>query len=243
MSSRPPVTRGRPPVTKGPSRAPTIVAVVSVLLVAVVVIGGVLYFRSRPSGPLQTGPVAATYGTTVQNGVIVAGTGPRVIDVYEDALCPACRQFETTYSERITAALNAGRVTVRYHMVNLLEDSSSPPGYSTAGGAALICAAENNAFPSLHQALYAQQPAEGGPGFTPDQLVDAGRQAGAAPGYEPCVRSTKYAAAVGANYRQAAGSPALLQTVQGRTGFATPTVVLDGRRVDSTAPELQAALA
>ncbi len=231
-----------PSVTRGPSRAPTLVAVVSVLLVAVVVIGGVLYFRSRPSAPLQAGPVAATYPTTVQDGVIVAGAGTRVIDVYEDALCPACRQFETVYGDRITEGLNSGRLTLRYHMVNLLDEQSSPPGYSTSAGNALICAAENAAFPSLHHALYAQQPAEGGPGFTVDQLVDAGRQVGAAPGYEPCVRGGPHAAAVGANLAQASSTPGLLQTIQGSTGFATPTVVLDGRRVDPSAPELIAAL-
>ena len=242
MTSRPPVTKSRPPLAKGPSRAPTIVAVVSVLLVAVVVIGGVLYFGSRSSDPITATPVAASYATTATGGVVVAGTGRTQIDLYEDALCPACRQFETVYGQRITQGLNDGRLTVRYHMVNLLENSSNPPGYSTLGGNAIICSAVHGGFAGLHQALYAQQPAEGGPGYTVDQLVDAGRQVGAGPGYEACVRGGTYSAQVGSNYQQASSNPALLTTSGGSTGFATPTVVLDGRKVEPDAPELVAAL-
>ena len=242
MTSRPPVTKSRPPLKKGPSRAPTIVAVVSVLLVAVVVIGGVLYFGSKPSDPITAAPVAATYPTAVQGGVVVAGTGPMQLDLYEDAQCPACKAFEGTYGQRITQALNDNRFTVRYHMVNLLENSSNPPGYSTLGGNAIICSAANNAFAGLFQALYDQQPAEGGAGYTVDQLVDAGKQVNAGPGYEACVRNGTYSAAVAANYRQASSTPALLTTSSGQTGFATPTVVLNGRMVDSADPQLAAAL-
>lgn len=231
-----------PKAPTGPSRAPTLVAIGVVVLLALVV-GGFLYVRanSTPDTPTATA-VAAAYPTSVDQGVVVAGTGPTVIDVYEDALCPACRQFEALYGDRITTALDEGRVQVRYHLVNLLEEQSQPPGYSTTGGNALICAGENGGFAGLHDALYAQQPSEGGPGYTAEQLVALGTQVGAGPGYAECVRSGRYAGAVTQNYRQAVADPALQQTVSGRTGFGTPTVAVGGRTVNVTSPEFQAAI-
>ena len=240
-------TRKPPAMTKargGSSRTPTIAAVATIVILAVVVFGGIFLFRGGSSGePIAPSPVQASYTTTVQGGVIVAGNGPTRIDVYEDALCPACRQFESIYGQKFTDALDAGKVTVRYHMVNLLEQQSNPPGYSTLGGNALICAAENGAFASLHKTLYDRQPEEGGKGFTTDQLVAAGQAAGAGPGYAACVQDGTHAAAVAANYQQASSDPALQQRSGGSTGFGTPTVVVGGRMVQPGSPELAAALA
>lgn len=229
----------------GSSRTPTIAAVATIVILAVVVFGGIFLFRGGGSNDeaIPPSPVQATYATSVQGGVIVAGSGPTQIDIYEDALCPACRQFESLYGQKVTDALNAGKVTVRYHMVNLLEQRSNPPGYSTLGGNALICAAENGAFPTLHKTLYDHQPEEGGKGYTTDQLVAAGQAAGAGPGYADCVQNGTHSAAVAANYQQAASDPALQQTSGGSTGFGTPTVVVGGRMVSPDSPELAAALA
>ena len=139
--------RGTAP-TVGRSRTPTIIAVVTLLVLVGVIAVAVISAQSNKNAALPVNqpvtPVNATYQTTVQNGVIVAGSGRTTLDVYEDALCPACKQFESVYGERVTNALNSGRITVRYHMVNLLEQSSNPPGYSTLGGNALMCSAENS---------------------------------------------------------------------------------------------------
>jgi protein-disulfide isomerase len=218
----------------GPSRGPRIAAVVTVVIVAVAVFGGIFLFggSSTPAAPAAAIPptrVDATYPTSVQNGVIVAGPAagaPHTLDVYEDALCPACRQFETQAAQPITAALDAGRLQVRYHLVNLLEDRSRPAGYSTAAGNAIICAAENGAFPSVHASLYAAQPEENAAGYTIEQLVTLGQQVGAGAGYTACVQNGAHTAAVAQNFQQASTDPAL-QSPPG--SFGTPTLVLDGR--------------
>lgn len=237
--------RGSAP-TVGRSRTPTIIAVVTLLVLVGVIAVAVVSAQANKNASLPVNqpvtPVNATYQTTVQNGVIVAGNGRTTIDVYEDALCPACKQFESVYGQRVTDALNSGRITVRYHMVNLLEQSSNPPGYSTLGGNALICAAQNGAFPTLHKTLYDRQPEEGGAGYTVDDLVTLGKNSGAGGDYESCVRNGTYSAAVAANYQQASTNPALQQSSGGSTGFGTPTVVLDGRLVQPNDPAFSAAL-
>jgi protein-disulfide isomerase len=230
----------------GKSRTPTIIAVV-VLVVLVGVIAVAVYSANANKTAAQPAnqpitPVAATYQTRVDGTVVVAGNGPTTLDVYEDALCPACKQFESLDGQKITDGLNAGKLTVRYHMVNLLEQNSTPPGYSTLGGNAIMCAAENGAFPTLHKTLYDRQPEEGGAGYTVDDLVTLGKNSGAGPGYEACVRGNTYAGAVAQNYQQASTDPALQQQSGGSKGFGTPTIVVNGRTVSPNDPALAAAL-
>lgn len=219
------------PPRRTSSRTPTIVAVVVVVLVAVVVIGGVLLSGNKSEGsgqPIPLTPAPASYSTTVANGVITAGgPAPHTLDLYEDALCPSCQAFEQAYGARIAQAVAAGRLQVRYHMVNLLDRRSDPPGYSSQAGNAMICAAENNAFPTVHASLYAAQPPEGGHGYDTAQLVDLGRRAGAGPGYADCVTSGRHVAEIAQNFQQALNNPAL----QNNGSFGTPTIVLDGRKL------------
>lgn len=234
----------------GSSSTPTIAAVVVLVILAAVVFGGIFWSRSnRPdptAAPIAPAPVQASYTTALQGNVVVAGSGPRVLDLYEDVQCPACKKFDQLYGEKISGALNANRVTVRYHMVNLLEQSSSPPGYSTLGGNALMCAAENSAngsaFPTLFNTLFVRQPPEGGSGFTAQQLVEAGQAAGAGGGYAGCVQKGTHSAGVAANFAQAQNDPALQQSAGASSGFATPTVVLDGKTIDPGDPALTQAL-
>ncbi|MEJ2888065.1 DsbA family protein [Actinomycetospora aeridis] len=226
------------------SRMPTIVAVVVVVLVAAVVFGGVFLSgnSSESAGPAAVAvtPAPAQYTTTVADGVVTAGgPAPHTLDLYEDALCPACQAFEQREGDRIAQAVAAGRVQVRYHLVNLLDQRSSPPGYSSAAGNAMICAAESNAFPAVHTSLYAAQPPEGALGYDTGQLIDLGQRAGAGPGYAECVTNGRHLGEVAVNFQNASNDPALQQ--QG--SFGTPTIVLDGRRIDAGSPELDPVLA
>ncbi|PVZ03892.1 DsbA family protein [Actinomycetospora cinnamomea] len=223
------------------SRTPVVVGVVVVVLVAAVVFGGVLLSggSEESSGAIPVTPAPTAYPTTVEDGVVVAGgPAPHTLDLYEDPLCPACRSFEQRAGDAIAQAVAAGRLQVRYHLVNLLEQRSDPPGYSTAAGNAMICAAEHGAFPTVHTSLYAAQPAEGGAAYDTAQLVDLGQRAGAGPGYAECVQSGRYDAQIAQNYQQAVTNPALLQG----GSFGTPTIVLDGRRLEPGSPALDAVL-
>jgi len=241
MATRP--KRPAPP-QRTTSRTPMIVAIAVVVLVAAVVFGGVFLAGNgsdnAQSGTIPDTPAPAEYATTVADGVITAGgPAPRTLDVYEDALCPACQAFEQRYGDQIAQATAAGRVQVRYHLVNLLDRRSSPPGYSSAAGNAMMCAAENDAFPAVHASLYAAQPPEGARGYDTAQLIGLGQRDGAGPGYADCVTNGRHLGEVAVNFQNASNDPAL----QRDGGFGTPTVVLDGRLVPVGSPELEQALA
>ena len=210
-----------PPKAGGRNRTPLIV-VGAVIAVAVVVGLGLLFARGLGGG------VEPTYTATASGAVVTAGNGPVVIDVYEDYLCPSCERFEERYGDEMTTALNEGRITVRQHTVAILDRLSSPAGYSTRAANAALCAVPAGVFPRYHHRLFEEQPAEGGPGLTDDELVALGTELGAQGDFEACVRGGTHTDAVAAETEKARTDPAL-QT-EGR--FGTPTVAIDGQKAN-----------
>lgn len=236
------------------SRGPVIAAVVTVLVLAGVVIAGTTWSHDSsgpsPAGgtataaPIAVTQVPATYPVTLRAGVIELGrsSAKHTLDIYEDALCPACKQLETIDGPKIAQSLQAGKLKVHYHMVNLLESRSDPPGYSSLGGNAMMCAAEHGGFPSVHASLYNAQPEEGGTAYTAGQLVALGQAVGAGPGYADCVTRNAHAGEISATYARAQKDPALVEREGGQTSFATPTLVLDAKKVDANSSSLDSVL-
>jgi len=212
----PPTTQSRDP------KRTTFIAVATLAVVALVV--GVVVLVTRGS---DEPPAAPTYGVTAAGGVVTAGSGPIVVDVYEDFLCPLCERFEERYGAELTEAMNAGQVTVRYHAVAILDELTDPAGYSTRAANAALCAVPAGVFPAYHARLFDEQPAERGPGLTDEQLTAFGTELGADLG--PCISGGTHADAVAAETQAATTDPAL-RNADG--SFGTPTVLLDGARVD-----------
>jgi protein-disulfide isomerase len=172
--------------------------------------------------------VEPTYSVTASGAVVTAGNGPVVIDVYEDYLCPSCERFEERYGDEITTALNDGRISVRYHSIAILDRLSAPPGYSTRAANAALCSVPAGIFSRYHDRLFAEQPAEGSAGLADDQLIAFGTEMGAQGDFAACVQDGVNADAVAAETEKATNDLSL-QT-EGR--FGTPTVAIDGRKVD-----------
>ncbi|MCX6467641.1 MAG: thioredoxin domain-containing protein [Pseudonocardiales bacterium] len=210
-----------PPTREKDNRRTTFIAVSTLAVVALIV--GVVVLLTRDTGA----PVVPTYTATASEGVVTAGNGPIVVDVYEDFLCPVCERFEERYGEELTTALNEGRITVRYHGVSILDELTDPPGFSTRAANAALCATDAGVFPAYHARLFDEQPAEGSAGLTDAQLVAFGTDLGVDIGQ--CVTGAANAGAVAAATEAARSNPAALNA-DGQ--FGTPTVLLDGARVD-----------
>lgn len=213
-----------PPPRGGGDRRATFIAVAVLAVVALVV--GVVVLVTRDSG----GAAAAappTYPATAAGGVVTAGSGPIVVDVYEDFLCPVCERFEERYGQELAAALGEGRITVRYHAVSILDERTDPPGYSTRAANASLCATQAGVFPAYHARLFDEQPAEGSAGLTDEQLVAFGTELGVDLG--ACVTGAVNGADVVAVSDAARAEPAA-RNAEGQ--FGTPTVLLGGARVD-----------
>jgi protein-disulfide isomerase len=178
--------------------------------------------------PAPTGPVPA--GVSLAGGVTVGrAAAPVTLDLYEDPQCPVCAQFEAQVGPQIEKWVSAGTVKVHYHVISFL-DSASTTKYSSRAANALYAAAgvSPTAFATLHQTLYAQQPAEGSAGLTEDELVQLAQRAGAGAAADQ-IRSGTYAGYVAKATEQS--------SKDGVTG--TPTVKVDGKVVGTGAPTLQ----
>ncbi len=209
-----------PPTTASDGKRTTFIAVAVLAVVALVV--GIVVLVTRDGGE----PVAATYSTTAEGAVVTAGSGPVVVDIWSDYFCPACERFEERFGDELTTALNDGQITVRHHEIAILDERSDPPGYSTRAANAAVCASSAGIYPAFHERLFDDQPAEGGPGLTDEQLVAFGTELGADIG--ACVTGGGNSAAVTAETETAIANPALRRG----ESFGTPTVTVDGALAD-----------
>lgn len=168
-----------------------------------------------------------------------APTAPITIDVYEDFLCPVCGAFEHQDGEAMRQAVVASKLRIRYHMINLLDDRSNPPGYSTraASAALAVAAADPGAFASFHDSLYADQPGEGSAGYDVNQLEQLATDLGVPAGtVTKAVNGHTFDAAVQGDLDLANSNPSLQQKDpdDGSSYFGTPTVAEGQKMLDTS---------
>ncbi|GAB3298627.1 thioredoxin domain-containing protein [Epidermidibacterium keratini] len=207
------------------------------VVVVALAVAGVIAINNR-SDEASALPDGFPQGQLVDNNTLVYGddSAPAKVDWWVDLLCPACRQFETAAAETIEKAVADGKAQLRVHPVNILEQQSNPPGYSTRAGSAVMCAAESGKSYQLMKTLYEEQPAEGGPGLTDGELVDmaTGGSVGAPSSIEQCITDGTYADSVNGNTQQF--------DTNGFTG--TPTVLVNDQQtqgVDAMSSAIEAA--
>jgi protein-disulfide isomerase len=137
----------------------------------------------------------------VTSGKLITKPGtnePKVVlGLFEDFLCPACRNLETSFGHTINALIDTGAVAADYHMVAIL-DRQQNQHYSSRAGAAGYCVADQSidAVRRFHASLFSPQvqPAEDASGF-PDNaaLIAMVRQAGADGDVADCINAGRYA--------------------------------------------------
>jgi protein-disulfide isomerase len=208
------------PPKKAPNR--TTIVVAAVLAVALLAGLAVWFFRGSAAS------VTPTYTASQSGAVVTVGSGPVVVDVYEDYLCPACERFEERYGSDLTSALNNNEITVRYHSMAILDELTAPPGYSTRAADAALCSVPAGIFPAYHKQLFDSQPAEGSAGLTDEELIKLGTDLGAQGDFAGCVNGATNASAIAAETEKAASTSALQTDGQ----FGTPTVAIGGKKID-----------
>lgn len=201
-------------------------AVVGVLIVVVAVVVGLQAGRDT-TGDTATAPSGAVDTYAVPLGEDGA---PVTVTVYEDMMCPYCGIFEALSSERMKGYAASGDVQVRYHIVSFL-DRQSEDRYSTRSAnavAAVLDTAGPEVAVAFHDALFENQPQEGGAGLSDEDMIELAVEAGAD--------------------RRAIEGPiedlAFEQWVVNATGewsdrgfTGTPAVTVDGEQVEFTSAE------
>lgn len=195
-----------------------VLAVLAAVVAGGVLLGGRDRAKSSVGGPLQA---------TASGESLTVGNDPDAkvkVVVYEDFLCPACREFEATSRAYIHADAAKGRVLVEYRPFQLLDDPYSTRALM-AWAAVLRKGTPKQAL-AFHDLLYENQPYESDvnkPGLA--QLVALAKQAG--------VTDQAVLDAMGkdTDFVAAAGAAATKAQITG-----TPTVRVNGKQL--TAPSL-----
>jgi protein-disulfide isomerase len=202
-------------------------AIVVVVIVAAVVVGVVVSNHQKypvASSPIHPERIHANYPVSVTGGVVTAGkkSAPVTVDMYEDFICPYCGELHKASGKAVEQAIEQGKLRVHFHMVDFLDGNSDPPGYSTRAANAAIAAAHNGKWASYYNSLYGQQPEEGSPGYSTDQLTTLGNELGMGQQFASAVHQQKYQAAVAQDSKKVKQSGKI-------TG--TPTVLHNGKKV------------
>ena len=126
-------------------RTQLIIGAIAVVIIAIiVVVGVVLYKKNTAVQGSGYGVSKASTASVDDHGIITVSNGSPtlVLDVYEDALCPSCGEFEAQFGQQMAKAIDDGQLTVKYHMVNFLDGSSASKNYSTRAYGALLTVAK-----------------------------------------------------------------------------------------------------
>lgn len=146
--------------------------------------------------------------------------------IYEDLQCPICQRFEAANGQYLASAVKSGQIEVEYRFVAFLDDlGASPNEYSRRASNAVLCARDEGspkAFKTLHDLLYANQPAEKSYGPEDKELVESAVSTGLKKdAVESCILKHRYV-------------PWLEKSTEAMSAAnvsGTPTVRIDGKDV------------
>ena len=194
----------------------TSVAVVVVLIAAGLIGWATLSHQDKTTASKLTVPAGVVDDGTAWK----IGDGPVKVDLYEDFMCPICNNFEKQTGATIKQLVQQNKITVQYHTVSILDDSSNGTKYSTRAAGAAAAAATEGKFIEYHDVLYANQPAEGSNGLTNAKLIELGKSVGLTDdAFVNAVNKQTYDAWVATVTNQFA-----------QRGFnGTPTIVVNGK--------------
>jgi protein-disulfide isomerase len=211
-------------------RSIVVTGVVAVVLAAVVGVFVMIQTLQRDTATSVTGTPSSG-----ANGAVVVGQAgaPVTIVAYEDFQCPVCKTFEDANDPQLDTWLAAGKVKIEYHPIAFL-DRASTDDYSTRAlnAAATVLNLAPDGFQRFHDALYAEQPAEGGPGLSDERLLQLAVAAGA-----PEARAK--ADIDGLTFK--AWTAKVTEDASKAGVNATPTVIVNGKPLADHSPQAVAA--
>jgi protein-disulfide isomerase len=220
VASRGRTPRGRQAQESAARRRRTRTVTTVVLAVLVLLVGGGVLVQVNRNGD---GGGAAVPQGTVNRYAVPRGdaSAPVTLTIYEDFLCPACRDVEGYLDRTVDEYVERGTLRVEYRPIAFL-DGASTTEYSTRALGAAACVLDDSgpdAFVRMHDLLYANQPPEGGPGLSDAQLATLAGRADADRGaVSECMRQDSFAGWV-----EDATDHASRQGVN-----ATPTLLVNG---------------
>jgi protein-disulfide isomerase len=191
-------------------RTARIVGAVAVVAVVVGIIGVAVIARNSsdaanqvtrvdpdPNAPLPEGVLGADspYAFGVPYGSVQEGVP--VLELWEDFQCPACGALEQVNGAGIAELAETGKIQLIWRPTHFL-DANLGNDASNRAIAAWGCAIDAGKVREFHDLVYVNQPADEGLGYTQDQLIGFGEEAGIAGAdletFTQCVQDGTYRA-------------------------------------------------
>jgi len=123
--------------------------------------------------------------TANAQGAIAVGKpgAPVTLEVYLDYMCPYCGRFERVNGAELDRMLADGTVSLKLYPLAFLDKASAGTRYSTRAANAVATVADRapDKVVAFNNALFARQPAEGGPGLSDNQIGTLAADAGVSP--------------------------------------------------------------
>lgn len=176
---------------------------IGALIVLIIIAGGVTYWAVNNNKDSESTTGGSATPTVMTNDAVritkaPKGTEPKaVVNIVEDFQCPACQSFEQSFGGALNELAQNSQVAIDYHPIAFLDRMSST-NYSSRAMNASVCVAESTAkegdwtkWLTFHNALFAQQPSEGGSGLPDSDLIRIARDAGAE-GITDCINNNQF---------------------------------------------------
>jgi protein-disulfide isomerase len=145
----------------------------------------------NPSAAVPLGSDPETYGLVVGQ----ANEGAPLLQIFEDAQCPACQSFEAAFGPTIASLIDSGEARVVFQPMFFLDKRLlQSKGSSLRAANALGCAADEGKAKEFHSTLFANPPVTEGTGWSDDILKAFGLGSGIVNSakFEQCIDSGKY---------------------------------------------------
>lgn len=194
------------------------IGISAAVVVVLVALGGVVVWMNNQANDPGAAPTSDI--VNAETGAISFGEGGDVVSTYIDFMCPACNAFEQSYGEQLQSAAANDEITLEVHPIAILDHLSQGTNYSSRSAGAMYCVAESAPDKALDfmNALFANQPQEGGAGLTDEQLGQIAADVGA-DGAASCIAD--------GTYEKFGAAQAKAHEISG-----TPTVEINGKRLD-----------
>ncbi|GGO02317.1 membrane protein [Microbispora rosea subsp. aerata] len=198
-----------------------------VTIAVVVVIAAVFTVWTVRQGTSEEASGGSVPVTVEKDGTVVMaqpGVTAPVVDVFEDFQCPACKQFEEVSGPTLKNLATEGKAKIVFHPITIFSQEPTK-GNSLRAASAARCVTDGQQWLAYHDKLYANQPSESVTGFTADELIKWGKEAGVtAPDFDNCVREQRNVAA----HQEFSSKTMSTQKLGG-----TPTLKLNGKELDT----------
>jgi protein-disulfide isomerase len=159
----------------------TVVAGAVVLALVVAIVWAVVRAAGGDDSSEASGEVVLPAGLAEGDAIPVGEDDASVtVRIYYDYMCPACGAFEAANSEELTRLVEDGTAKVELHPMNFLDPTSEGTEYSTRAANAVATVADGapGSVWAFHSALYENQPEEGTPGLSDDEIAEVAEGAG-----------------------------------------------------------------